>query len=156
MAGLTIDNVTKRFQAFEALKDVSIEVHEGDAGFGRCRLSVVEDASAQSLGAFLGEKVAPGSALLSDGWSGYNAEATTGLDHFPSAIAPSGLKAHEVLPAVHRVFSLLGRVLETTYQGAARAAYLPLYLAEFEFRLYVQPRNMRSARSRALPRRSAA
>ncbi len=30
MAGLTIDNVTKRFQAFEALKDVSIEVHEGE------------------------------------------------------------------------------------------------------------------------------
>jgi transposase-like protein len=123
----------------------AVEVHEGDAGFGRCRLSVVEDASAQSLGAFLGEKVAPGSALLSDGWAGYNAEATTGLDHFPSAIAPSGLKAHEVLPAVHRVFSLLGRVLETTYQGAARAAYLPLYLAEFEFRF-----NRRHSKSRAL------
>lgn len=30
MAGLTIKNVTKRFQAFEALKDVSIDVREGE------------------------------------------------------------------------------------------------------------------------------
>ena len=30
MAGLTITNVTKKFQAFEALKDVSIDVREGE------------------------------------------------------------------------------------------------------------------------------
>nr|WP_323781305.1 ABC transporter ATP-binding protein [Amylibacter sp.] len=30
MAGLTINNVTKKFQAFEALKDVSIDVREGE------------------------------------------------------------------------------------------------------------------------------
>lgn len=30
MAGLTIKNVTKKFQAFEALKDVSIDVREGE------------------------------------------------------------------------------------------------------------------------------
>ena len=123
----------------------AVEVAEDDKGFGRCRLAVLPDASADSLGEFLVENVAPGSSVLTDGWSGYNADATAGLDHYPSAISSSGLKAHQVLPAVHRVFSLLGRLLATTYQGAATRAYLPLYLAEFEFRF-----NRRRSKSRGL------
>lgn len=123
----------------------AVEVSENDRGMGRCRLSVLPDASAASLGAFLSEHVAPGSAVLTDGWSGYNPDATAGVDHFPTAVAPSGLKAHQILPVTHRVFSLLGRVLETTYQGAVTREYLPLYLAEFEFRF-----NRRGSKSRAL------
>lgn len=123
----------------------AVEILPGDEGFGRCRLAVLPDASADSLKVFLSDHVAPGSALLTDGWVGYNAEATRGVDHYPIAIDGSGKKAHEVLPAVHRVFSLLGRVLACTYQGAASRAYLPLYLAEYEFRF-----NRRHAKSRAL------
>lgn len=123
----------------------AVEIVGDDKAFGRCRLAKAADASAASLSEFLDEHVASGSRALTDGWSGYNAQATAGLDHTPIAIDPTGLKAHQVMPGVHRVFSLLHRVLLTTYQGAVRHAYLPMYLAEFEFRF-----NRRHSKSRGL------
>ena len=48
-------------------------------------------------------------------------------------------------PGVHRVFSLLHRVLDGTYQGAARRKHLTGYIQEFEFRF-----NRRTSGSRGL------
>lgn len=114
-------------------------------GFGRCRLAVLSDTSGDTLGAFLREYVAAGARLRTDAWTGYTTDATAGFEHTATTIKGSGRKAHEVLPGVHRVFALLGRVLATTYQGAATKKYMSLYLAEFEFRF-----NRRHSKSRAL------
>ena len=114
-------------------------------GFGRCRLAVLPDAAADSLGPFLQEHVAKGAKLRTDGWAGYTQDATEGMKHRATSIKGSGKKAHEVLPGVHRVFSLMGRVLAATYQGAASKKHLCLYVAEFEFRF-----NRRHSKSRAL------
>lgn len=84
-------------------------VERDDIGFGRARLAVIADASATSLAAFLADTVEAGSSVITDGWASYPA-ATRGLyDHHGTSVSASGLQAHEVLPAVHRVFSLVKR-----------------------------------------------
>ena len=46
----------------------------------------------------------------------------------------SGDKAHQILPGVHRVFSLSKRVIEGTYQGGVQDGHLQAYLDEYVFR----------------------
>jgi len=49
-------------------------------------------------------------------------------------ISGSKKKAHELLPHVHMVDSLLKRWLDGTHQGKVSPKYLPYYLDEFAFR----------------------
>ena len=57
----------------------------------------------------------------------------------------SGMKAHEVLPGVHRVAPLVKRWLLSTHQGAVEVAHLPAYLDEFTFRF-----NRRRSKARGM------
>jgi transposase-like protein len=128
----------------KALISGAIEIRE--KGWGRVRLASIEDGSAASLGAFLRENVAGGSRLHTDDWRSCRKPAKEGgYDHVATNMSKCGQKAHEVLPAIHRVFSLLHRVLLTTYQGAVSRRHLPNYLAEYEFRF-----NRRTSSSRGL------
>ena len=128
----------------KALVAGAIEIKETE--WGRLRLDSLKDGSALSLTAFLKENVAVGSSLLSDGWPPYKLVAENcDLEHHPINIRGSGKRAHEVMPATHRVFSLLHRVLLTTYQGAVSKKHLPNYLAEYVFRF-----NRRNSASRTL------
>jgi len=84
--------------------------------------------------------------LFTDDWGSYPTPCKEhGLDHRPTNVSKSTELAHEVLPSIHRVFSLLHRVLLGTYQGGVRRKHLPRYLAEFEFRF-----NRRSSKQRGL------
>lgn len=58
-------------------------------------------------------------------------------------LSSSGDPAHVVMPAVHRVASLLKRWLLGTHQGSVRPEHLQAYLEEFTFRF-----NRRRSRSR--------
>jgi transposase-like protein len=107
-------------------------------GFGRIRLSVLSDASAQSLSAFLADHVEPGATIVSDGWSAYLG-ATADYYHVPIVGKP-----HE-LPGVHRATALVKRWLLSTHHGSVDPAHLPGYLNEFVFRF-----NRRSSRRRGL------
>jgi transposase-like protein len=128
----------------KALVAAAIEVRPRE--WGRVRLASLEDGSAASLGPFLRENVETGSVLLTDDWRSYRRPAREqGLGHRPTNVSRSGKEAHEILPAVHRVFSLLHRVLLATYQGAVSQKHLPNYLAEYEFRF-----NRRTSGSRTL------
>jgi hypothetical protein len=51
-------------------------------------------------------------------------------------ISGSGKEAHELLPHVHMVDSLLKRWLNGTHQGKVSPKYLPYYLDEFAFRFW--------------------
>lgn len=115
-----------------------------DAGWGRARLSVIPDASADSLRSFVTANIVLGSTVISDGWSAYPG-ALEGYVHDPVSVSASGKPAHEVLPAVHRLFSLAKRMIDGTYQGAGTAAHLPEYLDEFVFRF-----NRRHSKQRGL------
>lgn len=130
----------------KALVMGAVEVGRDRKRLGRIRLESVEDGSAKTFQAFLEEHVERGASLFSDDWRSYRKPAKQlGHPHHPTNVSKSEAPAHIVLPAIHRVFSLLHRVLLGTYQGGVRRKYLPCYLAEFEFRF-----NRRTSNSRGL------
>ncbi len=65
---------------------------------------------------------------------GYAQLNTLGFVHDVTNVSKSGVLAHDLLPGVHRVASLLKRWLLGTYQGAVSNAHLEYYLDEFTFR----------------------
>lgn len=138
------ENVRGRQTETKAIVAVAIEVLE-PRGFGRVRLRRIADVSAASLTPFVCEVVAPGSVVHTDGWRGYNQLAQHGYSHERSILATSNNPAHVVMPAVHRVASLLKRWLLGTHQGAVSAKHLDYYLDEFTFRF-----NRRTSRARGL------
>ncbi len=112
---------------------VAVELHE-PRGYGRARMSVIDNAAAATLRAFLLNAVEPGSTVVTDGWSAYPKACRDWFVHEPHPVAGSGHDAHELLPAVHRVASLCKRWLLGTHQGRVDAEHIQSYLEEFCFR----------------------
>jgi transposase-like protein len=130
----------------KALVAAAVEVKRPGRRWGRARLESISSGSARSIGEFLRTHVEAGSRLLTDAWPSYRRPAKDlGLEHHATNVSKSEQRAHHVLPAVHRVFSLLHRMLLTTFQGAVSIRHLPAYLAEFEFRF-----NRRTSATRGL------
>ena len=124
----------------------AVEVSPKHACIGRVRLESIEDGSAATAKAFFKEHIEDGSVLFTDDWRSYRKPARElNHDHRPTNVSKADEDAHRILPAIHRVFSLVHRVLLGTYQGAVRRKYLPCYLAEYEFRF-----NRRTSRQRGL------
>lgn len=124
---------------------VVIAVETGDTGWGRVRLARIPSAAGVHLIGFIKGAIAPGSEVYTDDWKGYNDLEAAGYTHHIINISKSGSKAHELLPAVHRIASLLKRWMLGTHQGAIRHKYLSYYLDEFTFRF-----NRRSSRDRGM------
>jgi transposase-like protein len=123
---------------------VVIAAEERGRGIGRIRMKRVPDVSGDSLLRFLEEAVSPGSTVHTDAWKGYDGVGSKGFAHEVTNLSRSGLLAHELLPRVHRVASLLKRWwLGGTHQGAIRSSHLDYYLDEFTFRF-----NRRTSRKR--------
>lgn len=114
-------------------------------GLGRARLGIIKDAGAESLQQFLLDNVEPGSTIVTDGWASYP-KATRG--HYTlkaTSVSASGRPAHEALPGVHLVFSLVKRWVMGTLHGSISPEHMPAYLDEWVFRF-----NRRRSRSRGL------
>jgi hypothetical protein len=103
-------------------------------GFGRVRMGIAPDASTPVLRAFLHENIETGSTVVTDGWQPYRAACRPRYTHTRLPVKGSGRQAHELLPAVHRVASLLKRWLLGTHQGGVQPEHLQAYLDEFTFR----------------------
>ena len=114
-------------------------------GIGRIRLRRVKDVSSDCLLPFVQNAVSPGSVVHTDGWSGYRGLATAGYQHQVTIISDGSEPAHEVMPRVHTVASLLKRWLLGTHQGSIQHRHLDYYLDEFTFRF-----NRRRSRARGL------
>jgi hypothetical protein len=124
----------------------AVEHAQRGKGFGRVRFSVVPDRSAFQLRKAIRANVDAGSRIITDGLSAYRS-ATSGYVHEPrNESAPDAPPAHELLPGVHRVFSLAERWLLGTHQGGVQSDHLIEYLDEFGFRW-----NRRNSRHRGLP-----
>lgn len=100
---------------------------------GRCRMSIIADASAASIHPFVTENVEKGSTLITDGWRGYN-----GIEDY-GYIREISLQADEadeesLLPHIHTIVSLLKRWLLGTHQGRVEDKHLQAYLDEYVFR----------------------
>jgi transposase-like protein len=119
-----------------ALRKVLIVVAAEQAGrrIGRIRLRSVPDASADSLQGFIDEVIEPGSLVHTDGWVGYDRLKAHGYRHRITFLSDHPEPAHDLLPRVHLIASLLKRWLLGTHQGAVRPAHLDYYLDEFTFR----------------------
>jgi transposase-like protein len=112
---------------------VAIAVEQAGRALGRCRMQVIDDATTATLRAFLIDHVTPGTVVITDGLNSYPAACAEDYTHQPEPIAASGLNAHELLPGVHRVASLVQRWLLGTHQGAVKPGHLQAYLDEFTF-----------------------
>ena len=80
---------------------------------GRVRFRCIDSATAENLIPFIQENVTQGSTVITDGWQGYkslplkNENQEEGFIHEVKTISRSGNQAHELLPHVHLVDSLL-------------------------------------------------
>jgi hypothetical protein len=115
-------------------------------GFGRIRLRPLPRDSQEYVVPFIQDAVAVGTQVHTDGSAAYRSLTERGYDHRPTVLlgSPKG-RAHEVLPGVHRVASLLQRWILGTHHGAVQPGHLEDDLDEFVFRF-----NRRSSRSRGL------
>ena len=98
----------------------------------RARLGIVDAASAEALGAFIDAAVASDAVISTDGWRAY-LKGTRGRAHNRIIVSAAAGAAHDHLPAVHLLFTLLKRVLGGTYHGGV-GRHLPAYLDEFVYR----------------------
>ena len=97
---------------------IAVEVRE-PTGLGRCRMRPVADASAVSLHAFVTDHVEPGARVITDGWQGYQGLEKLGYVHprrSQRAARTRGEDPGALLPAVHRIASLIKRWLLGTHQ----------------------------------------
>jgi transposase-like protein len=136
-----------RARGKKVLTCIAVEIRE-PKGLGRCRMGPLADASATSLQAFVTDHVEPGATVITDAWQGYRGLDKLGYVHdrrSQRAAKSRGEDPGELLPAVHRVASLIKRWLLGTHHGSVDTAHLPAYMNEFVFRF-----NRRRSRSRGL------
>lgn len=100
--------------------------------FGRIRLQVVPDCSGDALERFVGTNVILGSRVCTDGWKGYNF-ASKNYSH-DKVIASKTVDKNSVLPGVHRIASLVKRLMLGTFQGRFAPAHFQCYMDEYVFR----------------------
>ena len=136
-----------RAKGKKSLVAVAVELRE-PKGYGRCRMTIVPDASGASLQSMIVDHIESGSEVITDGWQGYRKIDKLGYVHdrrSQRAARARGDDPAELLPGVHRVASLAKRWLLGTHQGSVGDAHLQSYLDEFVFRF-----NRRTSRSRGL------
>jgi transposase-like protein len=125
-----------RARGKKSLVGIAVEIRE-PKGIGRCRMAILEDASAASLRPFMTGNVGPGARVITDAWQGYHGLGSLGYTHerrSQRAARARGEDPGELLPAVRWVASLAKRWLLGTHQGSVDAAHLASYLDEFAFR----------------------
>lgn len=101
---------------------------------GRVRFRCIPAASEQYLLPFISDFIEPGSKIITDGWEGYHNLDKSVYPHEIKTIKGSGKQAHDLLPHVHLVDSLVKKWINGTHQGNIDPYHLPSYLDEFAFR----------------------
>lgn len=123
---------------------IAIELLE-PKGFGRIRLRQVDRATKKNIEEFIRDVIEPNCKICTDGSQAYSSLNEMGHLRNKTVHLGSDKAAHETMPGVHRVASLLKRWLLGTYQGAVQPKQLDYYLDEYTFRF-----NRRKSRSRGL------
>jgi len=138
---------TKRAVSTDTLKVpvmIAVEVNEKHH-LGRVRLAIARAKGSNELLDFATQVITPGSLVRTDGAPNLRRLADLGYAHEDKVMVSSEQPAHEFLPGVHLVASLLNRwVAGTLHHGVSRRQ-LEFYLDEYTFRF-----NRRSSRSRGL------
>lgn len=116
-------------------------------GLGRARMRVIDPATAKAdIEDFCADVIEPGTILWTDGATHYAGVATTAdVTHEVIEMVHQPEPAHQLLPAVHQVASLLKRWIAGTLHGGQSIGHLDYYLDEYTFRF-----NRRTSRSRGM------
>jgi len=101
---------------------------------GRVRMSIIPDASAETLVPWCKLNIEPGARVITDGGPGYNELEALGYAHRRILQSVKGKKTGAYLPMIHLIVSNLKRWLMGTHKGAGLPHHLPAYLNEFTFR----------------------
>lgn len=102
---------------------------------GRVRFKCIKSATGFQLMKFINDNIEQGSTITTDGWKGYaSLSKSDSYNYVKKPISGSGQAAHELLPHVHLVDSLLKRWINGTHQGSISPKHLEYYLDEFAFR----------------------
>ncbi len=117
----------------------------GKRALGRVRLAVAEAPNTNELVEFACQVVEPGSTIRTDGARVFRKLETMGYAHDYVTVYNSLDPAHELLPGVHMVSSLLKRWIAGTHHQRISDKHLPYYLDEYTFRF-----NRRKSRARGL------
>lgn len=133
----------QRGREIEKKSIVAVAAEKNGRGIGRIRLRRIEDVSAMSLLDFIREAVERGATIHTDGRKGDAGLPAAGYKHRVTAISGGDEQAHEVMPRVHSVASLLKRWLLGTLQGGVQPPHLDDYLDEFTFRFNRRRSNAR-------------
>jgi hypothetical protein len=116
-----------RAKGKKSLVAVAVEFHE-PKGYGRCRMTIIPDASAPSLQSMIADHVEAGSQVITDRWQGYRKIDKLGDVHdrrSQRAAKARGDDPADLPPGVHRIASLAKRSLLGTHQGSVDEAHPP-------------------------------
>jgi transposase-like protein len=128
----------------KSLVAIAVEIKQ-PKGFGRVRMQRVDAIRNEFLIPFITGAVEPGATVHTDGNQSYWSLPDRGYEHERTVMSQQNDPAHVVMPAVHRIASLLKRWLLGTHQGSVGPDHLDAYLNEFTFRF-----NRRGSRRRGL------
>jgi transposase-like protein len=123
---------------------VAVEVGPGRK-VGRIRLEQATAKNSDQLLDFATRVIAPGSHIRTDGARNLRRLSERGYTHEYTVMLASAEPAHEHLPGVHIVASLLKRWIAGTLHHGITKRHLDYYLDEFTFRF-----NRRTSRARGL------
>jgi hypothetical protein len=132
---------------YETKAEVAIAVERRHPkGLGRARMRQIGSDRKSDIFDFAVDTIAAGTVVTTDGDRLFNdLSGELEIVHERIVVAASLDPAHALLPAVHRVASLLKRWLAGTLHYGQSTAHLDYYLDEFTFRF-----NRRTSRSRGL------
>jgi ISXO2-like transposase domain/Transposase zinc-ribbon domain len=136
-----------RRNRYENKVEVAIAVERRHPrGLGRVRMRRIDLERKNDIYTFATDVIAPGTVLYTDGNTLYrDLPRHIDITHEPIPLYNDPDPAHEILPAVHRVASLLKRWLAGTLHYGQSVAHIDYYLDEFTFRF-----NRRNSNSRGL------
>jgi transposase-like protein len=129
----------------KAVVVIAVEMLDDPKRLGRVRMAHLRSVTAESLCGFVATTVTPGAVVRTDGWNVYDRLNSMGYEREKINLIKSGRQAHEMLPGVHRVASLLKRWLAGTLHHGISHSHLDYYLDEFTFRF-----NRRTSGNRGL------
>lgn len=132
---------------YETKAEVTIAVERRHPkGLGRVRMRRIGPGRKDDIFDFAHDVIEDGTVLYTDGDRLYrDLPSEIDIIHEPLVLISAPEPAHALLPAVHRVASLLKRWLAGTLHHGQSTAHLDYYLDEFTFRF-----NRRTSRSRGL------
>jgi transposase-like protein len=112
--------------------DKALVLIAAEDGGGRIRIEPANDASANSIGLFIGRNIGTDAHVTTDGWSGYSSNAIGDRQHI--AKEKTDYNSQDPFHMCHVASALLKRWWLGTFHGSMSPKHMLFYFEEFTFR----------------------